>query len=144
MIDCRDNLLVLELLPGVPLADVVERGDYEPEALAAALCDWFAAFYAAMPGLTRGDVNGRNFLWDGTRMRGVDFEECPPGPPAHDAGRLAAFVDTYDTRRRDRQAALAEAFSREFGARFGCAWEDVAARREQELLAMQKRRAAGR
>jgi len=137
----RGSLLVLEYLPGEPLPDLIERGGYDPEALAVALCGWFAAFYAAVPsGELRGDVNGRNFLYDGVKISSVDFEERCHGPWARDAGRLAAFLETYDSRDSARQAALAAAFIREFSARFACAPEEILAERETEYDAMRRRR----
>jgi len=139
----RENLLILEYLPGEPLPDIIERGGYEPGALALALCDWFAAFYAAVPdGELRGDVNGRNFLYDegsGT-MYGVDFEERCYGPRARDAGRLAAFLVTYQTTDRARQASLAGRFMQRFAENFSCEANEIAAEYELELVAMQKRR----
>ena len=140
VIDCRDSLLTLEYLPGEPLPDVVERGGYDPSALAAALCDWFAAFYAGVPGEQRGDVNGRNFLYDGEVIRGVDFEERCYGPKARDAGRLAAFLGTYDTRERAGQAALSQAFMRGFSERFHCEMGEIQAERALECEAMRERR----
>ncbi len=142
VLDCQGYVLTMAYLPGEPLPDLIERGNYDQEALATALCDWFASFYAALPpGESRGDVNGRNFLFDGAKIHGVDFEERCFGSPARDAGRLAAFLSTYDTRDPQRQAALAEAFILGFAARFGYAPEDI--RREQalEFSAMRQRRA---
>ena len=141
VVACRGNLLILEYLPGEPLPDLIGRGAYDPDALAGALCDWFAAFYAAVStGQLRGDVNGRNFLYDGTRIHSVDFEERCYGLPAQDAGRLAAFLATYDTCDRERQAALTWAFTRAFSARFACGAEDIKAQQELEYAAMRLRR----
>jgi len=141
LLDCQGALLVMEYLPGEPLPDVIECGAYDPGALAQALCTWFAAFYAAMPpGALRGDVNGRNFLCRGGEIYGVDFEERCFGPRAQDAGRLAAFIETYKTRDSCRQAALAQAFTRCFAAQFGCSVEEIFAAREAELEAMRERR----
>ena len=138
---CRDTLLTLEYLPGEPLPDLIERGAYEPQTLAMALCDWFAGFYAAVPsGEQRGDVNGRNFLYDGAKIYGLDFEERCYGPRAQDAGRLAAFLATYHSLEPARQAALAEAFTQEFSARFACAPEDIYAQQASECAAMRQRR----
>ncbi|MCL2494154.1 MAG: hypothetical protein FWE98_00675 [Oscillospiraceae bacterium] len=149
VIACRGNLLVLETLPGAPLPEVIEGGGYEPHALALALCDWFAAFYAAAPAPTgaegecRGDVNGRNFLYDGQKIYGVDFEARCHGPVSRDAGRLAAFIETYETRGgavAEKQTALSQAFMRLFSARFRCGMEEILAQREAELEAMRARR----
>jgi len=141
VLNCRGALLVMEYLPGEPLPDVIERGTYDPDALAQALCAWFAVFYAAMPpGALRGDVNGRNFLCCGEKIYGVDFEERCFGPRAQDAGRLAAFIETYKTRDSGRQAALAQAFMQGFAEQFGCTAEEASAAREAELEAMRERR----
>lgn len=141
VLDCRENLLALEYLPGVPLPDIIERGGYDPGALAAALCDWFEAFYkAAAAGELRGDVNGRNFLYDSAKIYSVDFEERRHGPKARDAGRLAAFIATYDTVDPQRQSDLAARFTREFMARFRCSAEEIAEEYEMERISMRKRR----
>ena len=141
VMDCREELLVMEYLPGEPLPDVIERGGYDAEALAGALCGWFEAFYAAAaPGESRGDVNGRNFLYDGERIYGVDFEERAVGPKARDAGRLAAFMETYDSCDTQRRMALSQAFIYGFAERFGCDMEEILAEREGEYEAMRLRR----
>ena len=138
---CEGNLLVLEYLPGEPLADLIERGDYNPEALASALCDWFAAFYIAVPpGESRGDVNGRNFLYDGTKIYSVDFEERCYGPKARDAGRLAAFIETYNTSDTLKQIALAEAIMCAFAESFDCDMSEILSEKEAEYDAMRLRR----
>jgi len=144
---CREGVLVMEVLPGEPLPDVIERGGYDAGALAGALCEWFGGFYgavAAVPdgtaGEARGDVNGRNFLWDGARVYGVDFEERCFGSMARDAGRLAAFIETYETRDLERQGALSAAFMRGFAEKFGCDFDEILREREGEFEAMRRRR----
>lgn len=133
VIAAHEHLLILALLPGQALPDVIEHGGYEPAQLAHALCDWFAAFAQACPGMSRGDVNGRNFLWDGTRVHAVDFEHpLQPGSPAHDAGRLAAFLATYRTAHTAKQAELVHAFMQRSGY--------PAHAFLAELVAMQQRR----
>jgi len=133
VIAAQDNLLVLEFLPGTPLPDVIECGEYDPTQLAQALCDWFATFAGACPGLSRGDVNGRNFLWDGRQIFAVDFElPLQPGSLAGDCGRLAAFLATYDTPYPKKQAELVRAFMQ----RSGYPVQACLA----ELVAMQQRR----
>jgi len=117
VLGCKKNLLLLELLCGEPLPELIERGDFDPQVLAQALCDWLADFYAACPEISRGDINGRNFLFDGKVVYGVDFEEVlMPGSPAQDAGRLAAFLATYDTKAPEKQQALVLEFLQRFPA----------------------------
>jgi len=111
VLDCHENLLVLEHLPGEPLPDLIEHGGYDPKKLSDALHDWFADFHVACPGKSRGDVNGRNFLYDGHLVYGIDFEEAlQPGTHAQDAGRLAAFLATYHTQHPQKQTALLHTF----------------------------------
>jgi len=147
VLDCRGEVLVLEYLPGEPLPDIIERGDYEPDALAGALCGWFAGFYEAVqampagtPGESRGDVNGRNFLVHDGKVYGVDFEGRCIGSKARDAGRLAAFLATYDTCDTAKRDALAEAFMRGFAIEFGCKVEKILLERALEYEAMHLRR----
>ena len=133
VISAQNKLLILECLPGQPLPDVIEQGNYCPAQLTHALCDWFAAFTLACPGLSRGDVNGRNFLYDGTQIFAVDFEDAlQPGSLACDCGRLAAFLATYRSTHREKQAELVHTFMQKSGYpvhAFLC-----------ELVAMQQRR----
>jgi len=141
VVSCEGDLLVLEYLPGEPLPEFIERGGVAPEMIAAALCDWFAAFYDAVtPGECRGDVNGRNFLWDGEKIYSVDFEERCFGPRARDAGRLAAFIETYETREKAGQMALSRAFMHAFSERFNCDMRVILEERESEFAAMRLRR----
>ena len=150
VLDCREGVLVMERLPGEPLPDVIERGGYDAGALAGALCEWFGGFYgavAAVPdgvaGEARGDVNGRNFLYDGARVYGVDFEERCFGSMARDAGRLAAFIETYESRDPQRQGMLAQALMHMFAGRFGCDLAEIIKERDGEYEAMRLRRGAG-
>jgi len=151
VISFGENLLILEHLPGEPLPDVIERGEYDPQCVAIALCDWFAAFYAAIAsGECRGDVNGRNFLidgcvsrFDGMKVYSVDFEERCHGSIARDAGRLAAFIETYETREKAGRAALSRVFMQYFSERFRCEMGEIMAERELELAAMRLRRNHG-
>jgi len=77
----------------------LESSSDQSEVIKAAdeLVNWFEDFYKAVePGEIRGDVNGRNFLWDGEHWRGVDFEERAFGEKEQDIGRVIAFALTYD------------------------------------------------
>lgn len=112
VLDCDENLLVLEFLPGEPLPDLIERGNYCPVKLAQALFDWLTDFHRACPGKSHGDINGRNFLYDGNVVYGVDFEDTLlPGSIARDFERLAMFLAKYDTEHTTKQAQLIHEFT---------------------------------
>lgn len=69
----------------------------ENEALssARALVSWLFSYYTALE-KKRGDINLRNFIWDGTSCFGVDFEESPGDFPfEEDAGRMLTYTAAY-------------------------------------------------
>ncbi len=72
------------------------------EEQAIALADWLESFYRAT-GKIRGDTNLSNYLWDGSRCVGIDFEAAkglplPEGERESDFGRILAFAVTYTPR----------------------------------------------
>ncbi|MCL2695946.1 MAG: phosphotransferase, partial [Clostridiales bacterium] len=96
------STIKMSYIDGEPLPDLLTRLETAhcerdtAHSIADSLIEWLADFYRAMDGQIRGDVNGRNFLWDGARWWGVDFEQRETGERAQDIGRLLAFVLTYD------------------------------------------------
>lgn len=94
------DVLRLSYIEGETLPDLLEAFEQDgrpPEPAARALADWLIRFYrAAAPGEIRGDVNGRNFIYEDGAWWGVDFEETLTGRAEQDVGRLIAFILTYD------------------------------------------------
>ena len=98
------NMLKMEYIPATPLPDLIDQWEEEPnlkaqEIMARGIVTWLADYYKAVntknTGETRGDINGRNFLFDGEKVWGVDFEERAFGSVEEDIGQLLAFVLTY-------------------------------------------------
>ena len=88
----------LEDLGTQTYVDVLDAHEKESAFLPpfSALLDFLFAFYKATNTL-RGDVNLRNFLYRDGICFGVDFEDPPvSGEAERDAGRMLAFVLTYD------------------------------------------------
>jgi len=101
---------------------------------------WLADFYRAAAGEIRGDVNGRNFLWDGTHWWGVDFEARAAGERARDIGRLLAFILTYDPPDTPIKNAFANRLLAQAAKRLNADIAAILHHRDLEFLAMQSRR----
>lgn len=76
------------------------------EALACWLLSYYDAVQHARTGQIRSDMHARNFLWNGTRIFGVDFEQTACGEREADAGALCAYLYTYDPAQTDFKRAL--------------------------------------
>ena len=100
----EDNLIHLEYIKAITLPDIIDIWEESPdeeqqEKVINQLIEWLAKFYEIVNTLhtneIRGDVNGRNFIFDGERIWGVDFEERSYGKMVDDIGLLTAFISTY-------------------------------------------------
>lgn len=96
---------IMYFCAGQPLVDYLETQEANGMGLASVqnslrcLVDWFANFYRELhrtQGLIMGDVNLRNFLYDGEAVTAVDFEACTSGRIEQDMGQAAAFLLNYD------------------------------------------------
>ncbi len=136
--------LVMEHVLGVALPDLLGGLEMDWFLVAGALVDWLAAFYHAVDhratGEIRGDVNGRNFIFRAFRVYGVDFEEHCFGTRERDAGRMLAFVQTYDAPQKNR-SALAEELEIGFRDALGLDMGLVEAERQKERKEIERRRA---
>ena len=116
----------MNFINGETLPDLIERLEKEDsienthviETVAHELVIWLRDFYKAVntekTNQIRGDVNGRNFIFDSAFIWSVDFEEIAFGEKEQDIGRLLAFITTYDPvdtplKKRLTSAVLAEA-----------------------------------
>jgi len=105
---------------------------------------WFEGFYRAVDhdktGEIRGDVNGRNFLYNGGCCRSLDFEERTTGAKEQDIGRLIAYVITYRPPNTPVKTAFADRLLRAAVETFDADTAAVIRFRDQELAAMRVRR----
>jgi RIO-like serine/threonine protein kinase len=80
IIELRDEMIKMEYIEGLTLPDLIDEWEaaFNPAentvvTVAKGIITWLADYYkAAKTG--RGDVNGRNFIFDGEKFWGVDFE----------------------------------------------------------------------
>jgi Ser/Thr protein kinase RdoA (MazF antagonist) len=105
------SCLIMEYIRGSTLCDKIfdiekaaDKEEVRSEEAAGIiiheLCYWLKSFYTYVKGtdksrLILGDVNLRNFIFDG-RVCGIDFEEVKTGLVEEDIGRMCAFLLTYN------------------------------------------------
>ena len=100
LLSVKDNLIEMEYVHAITLPDLIDVWEENPDptALASAavsLVNWLEKYYEIMSPETRGDINGRNFLFDGEQVWGVDFEEPGHSTIVEDIGLLLAYILTY-------------------------------------------------
>ena len=140
------NILVTEYIPGVTLPDLLcdLHSTTDWLLVAEAITHWLNSFYHAVShettGEIRGDVNGRNFIFHDGNVWGVDFEAHQYGIRETDAGRLLAFIATYDTPNDTEKHALAKALEQQFSDVLKLKPDTISIAREKELQAISIRR----
>jgi RIO-like serine/threonine protein kinase len=138
----------MQYIPGEALPDIIERLDNSDssgfEAMADGLIGWLGDFYRAADtdstGEIRGDVNGRNFLFDGACCWSVDFEERVYGVKEQDIGRLIAFILTYDPPGTPLKTAFADVLLSKAVDSLGVKREEALNLRDLEFQAIRQRR----
>ena len=142
-------ILKMQYIPGKTLPDLIEHWENgctpaEIAAVANSIISWLAEFYFAVDTKQtteiRGDINGRNFILDGTYCWGVDFEEKTHGTREQDIGRLIAFILTYTPPGTPLKIALADTLLHKAMQVLGVNEQEVCNWRDSELQAMQLRR----
>jgi len=145
-------IIKMRYISGETLPDVIARLEKTEDrsALKQAadeIIRWLGSYYRAVDtdntGEIRGDVNGRNFLFDGKRCWGVDFEEPATGVKEQDIGRLVAYVLTYDPPGTTVKKAFADRLLDTAEQTLGADVTVVCHYRDQEQGAMRARRGAG-
>ncbi|MCL2023083.1 MAG: hypothetical protein FWG82_01770 [Oscillospiraceae bacterium] len=141
----NEKILTMPYIPAEPLSDVIARWESvntaEIDDIARKLVQWLADFYTAVEvGEIRGDVNCHNFLWDGQRVFGVDFEERIFGEKEMDIGRLLAFVLTYSCKCPAALKALAAAILESAQEKLGVRPWLITDCRDREFDAIRERR----
>ncbi|MCL2517157.1 MAG: hypothetical protein FWF15_01215 [Oscillospiraceae bacterium] len=133
----ENNVIKMSYIPGETIPDLLEH-EFDTQKVADGIVKWFADFYRAEN--FRGDVNGRNFLWDGENIWGVDFEEEVFGVKEQDFGRLIAFILTYTSPHIHIKTEFADKMFRESVKTFNFDKNLINIYREQELNDMCERR----
>lgn len=152
LLEAGEEHLLMEYLTGPTLLDILLAPESAgamgvgraTASVIASLGDWFDAFYPAAVALTGervvyGDVNFRNFIVR-DRIFGIDPEDCRPGRPEEDVGKMAAFALTYTPAFTAWKRSLARALSRILIARLRLDAAAVRAAAEEEMRAIARRR----
>ena len=148
-VSVEGSLMKMPYIAGETLPDILDRFEILPdqnalEKVVQGIIRWLSDFYRAVSmeetGIIRGDVNGRNFLWDGGSCWGVDFEERVKGVKEQDIGRLLAYVLTYDPPKTPVKMAFADKLLRDAVCVFSIDPGKAFYFRDQEFAAMFERR----
>ena len=139
--------ITMEYVNAIPLPDLLDIWEESPDAamqetVARKTVEWLRQFYGIVAPMSRGDINGRNFLFDGEKIWGVDFEEPGSGSILEDIGMLAAYALAYSpphTGVKQKFAAQIADFASEA---FGISAEDLRLSREAALESLERKRAA--
>ena len=111
VIEARDGVILMDYINGEPLVDVLNR-TFE-QSLIDMLAEWYYNYHNAHD-MIKGDPRLRNFIYNNSRIYGVDYEETCPGPWVLDIGGAAASIlDTdpiFDVRKQKLCWALLETY----------------------------------
>ncbi|PKL72815.1 MAG: hypothetical protein CVV29_06755 [Methanobacteriales archaeon HGW-Methanobacteriales-2] len=103
--DDSEDYLLLEYVPGVTISHLLEEqnghGDHcidiEFKKYLKDLGCWVASLHGIQDNtgsFLKGDCNLRNFIWTGSEICGLDFEETKIGDPREDLGEICFFLLT--------------------------------------------------
>lgn len=149
LLSVKDNMLQMEYIPSIPLPDLIGQWETRQniavqEAVILGIVQWLADYYRVVDinntKETRGDINGRNFLFDGEKVWGVDFEEQIYGVKEQDIGRLMAFILTYDPPETQVKKTLTEIFLQKAVQELDVNKLEVYKWRDSELQDIRRRR----
>jgi tRNA A-37 threonylcarbamoyl transferase component Bud32 len=98
------DYLLLEHVPGITLSHLLEELDWDKDdeindfkQCLASLGEWMASLHEIKENngsFLKGDCNLRNFIWNGKKICGLDFEESTIGDPCQDLGEICFFLLT--------------------------------------------------
>lgn len=96
-----NSVIIMPYIRGQLLADVLESSDRGEQLWIDELAQWLFKLHRLMRsnnrlGLCMSDLNLRNFIFDGQKIYGLDFESLCFFPPERDLGVLCAFILNND------------------------------------------------
>jgi len=99
-----DNYLLIEYVPGKTISHLLEEQNWvdpiknmEFKECLESLGEWMADLHeikGVNGNVLKGDCNLRNFIWNGSEIYGLDFEESINGDPCEDLGEICFFLLT--------------------------------------------------
>ncbi|MDD4237282.1 MAG: hypothetical protein PHT62_01815 [Desulfotomaculaceae bacterium] len=96
-----NSIIVMPYIQGVLLADLLVDLEVEEEFWIGEFVKWLHKLHRFMNinsrvGLCMSDLNLRNFIFDGQKFFGLDFESVCFYPPERDLGGICAFILNND------------------------------------------------
>jgi len=95
------RVIVMEYVQGVLLTDLLNDPTADRDLWINELAKWLRQLHGMIDVsdeicLSRSDLNLRNFIFDGRKFYGVDFEDICFFPPERDLGVICAFILNND------------------------------------------------
>ena len=145
LLSVRDNVIEMEYVHAITLPDLIDAWEKNPDPdaqtmVAEGLVNWLKKYYEIMNPETRGDINGRNFLFDNKQVWGVDFEEPGHSTILEDIGLLLAYILTYSPKFTLIKEAFANQIVLHASEAFGIATESVLQSQAAALKMLYSRR----
>ena len=130
LLSVKDNVIEMEYVQAITLPDLIDTWEETPDLNAqtratVSIVNWLEKYYEIMNPETRGDINGRNFLFDGKQVWGVDFEESGYSTIVEDIGLLLAYILTYSPKFTSIKEAFANQIAFHASEAFDIASETV-------------------
>ena len=116
------------------------------DAVSKSLVGWLASFYKTTDSTNtkaiRGDINGRNFIFDGKDIWGLDFEDECFGDPRDDIGLLLAFITTYNPANTPLKKLFAKEVASFSNKMLNLTAEDIEGYHQKGIRVLMERRGA--
>lgn len=114
----KDNCLYMQYIEGHTLMYLLENNIWN-DNVTDCLVKWFNKFYSIKESqlnklFIKGDCNLRNFIYDGSKIYGIDFEESQYGEAEQDIGELCSHILMSCPEFTDYKKALVDKVVQEF------------------------------
>jgi tRNA A-37 threonylcarbamoyl transferase component Bud32 len=93
--------IIMEYIQGILLADLLNDQEADRDLWISELAKWLRQLHGLIDVsyevcLSMSDLNLRNFIFDGRKFYGIDFEDICFYPPERDLGVICAFILNND------------------------------------------------
>ena len=154
VISHQGDTIQMEYIKGYTLPDLIDMweqdapSDVDVDVVAKGLVEWLVSFYIATDSTNtkaiRGDINGRNFIFDGKDIWGLDFEEECFGDSRDDIGLLLAFITTYNPANTSLKKLFAKQVVSFSNKMLNIALEDIEDYHQKGIRVLMDRRGAAK
>lgn len=145
----RNRTLYMEHLGSTTFLSWYEKAEAENlcncTPMISKLAKWLKSFYDAMLSssgeqMILEDVNLRNFIIHDDEIYGIDFELCRKGKIERDAGRISAYLLTYEPPFTPWKISFRNKVNETLSKEFDIDIQNILTEEDKEIKSMEKRR----